>query len=44
MREMADLIGISYSTVRFFLDRAKEALGAVSLPQATALAKELELI
>lgn len=44
MREVARLEGLSYSTVRFFLDRAKAALGAVSLPQATALAKEFDLI
>lgn len=41
---VADLEGLSYGGVRFVIQNAKEALGAVSLPQATAAAKELKLI
>lgn len=40
----AELEGLSYSGARFFLGSAKTALGAVSLPQATALAREMKLI
>lgn len=41
---VADLEGLSYGGVRFVIQNAKEALGVVSLPQATAAAKELKLI
>lgn len=41
---VADLEGLSYGGVRFVIQNAKDALGAVSLPQATAVAKELRLI
>jgi len=41
---VADLEGLSYGGVRFVIQNAKEALGAVSLAQATAAAKERQLI
>ncbi len=41
---IADLEGLSYGGVRFVIQNAKEALGAVSLAQATAAAKERQLI
>lgn len=44
MRMIAQIEGIAFGNVRFFVENAKNALDAVSLPQATALAKELRLI
>jgi LuxR family transcriptional activator of conjugal transfer of Ti plasmids len=44
MEIAAQLEGISYGGARFFLKSAKATLGAVSLPQATALAREMKLI
>ena len=44
MRMIAQIEGMSFGNVRFFVENAKSALGAVSLPQATATAKVLRLI
>ncbi|MCZ7450246.1 autoinducer binding domain-containing protein [Agrobacterium rhizogenes] len=44
MKAIAIIENTSYSNVAFFLRNAKSALGATSLPQATAMAKELGLI
>jgi LuxR family transcriptional activator of conjugal transfer of Ti plasmids len=44
MAEIAQLAGIKYNTVRFYIDAAKEKLEAVTLQQATALATRLMLI
>ncbi len=44
MEDIATLENIRYSSVAFFLRNAKRALGAATLPQATALAKEFGLI
>jgi LuxR family transcriptional activator of conjugal transfer of Ti plasmids len=44
MRAIAIIENTSYANVAFFLRNAKSALGATSLPQATAMAKELGLI
>ncbi len=44
MRAIATIEDFKYSNVAFFLRNAKRALGAATLPQATALAKEFGLI
>jgi LuxR family transcriptional regulator, activator of conjugal transfer of Ti plasmids len=44
MKAIAIIENMSYANVAFFLRNAKATLGATSLPQATALAKELGLI
>jgi LuxR family transcriptional activator of conjugal transfer of Ti plasmids len=44
MKAIAIIEDTSYANVAFFLRNAKAALGATSLPQATALAKEFGLI
>lgn len=44
MKAIAVIENTTYSNVAFFLRNAKAALGATSLPQATALAKEFGLI
>lgn len=44
MKDIATIEDIRYSNVAFHLRNAKMALGAISLPQATAMAKELGLI
>ena len=44
MRAIAIIENTSYANVVFFIRNAKSALGATSLPQATAMAKELGLI
>ncbi len=44
MKDIAVIENTTYSNVAFFLRNAKAALGVSSLPQATALAKELGLI
>lgn len=44
MRAIAEIEKTSYANVVFFLRNAKTALGATTLPQATALAKEYGLI
>lgn len=44
MRAIAIIENTTYANVAFFLRNAKSALGATSLPQATALAKEFGLI
>ncbi|MGK6317454.1 autoinducer binding domain-containing protein [Neorhizobium sp. DT-125] len=44
MRAIAIIENTTFSNVSFFLNNAKKALRATSLPQATALAKELGLI
>jgi LuxR family transcriptional activator of conjugal transfer of Ti plasmids len=44
MKAIAIIENTSYSNVTFFLRNAKAALGATTLPQATAMAKELRLI
>jgi LuxR family transcriptional regulator, activator of conjugal transfer of Ti plasmids len=44
MKDIAVIENTAYSNVCFFLRNAKAALGASTLPQATALAKELGLI
>lgn len=43
-RMIAQIEGMSFGNVRFFMENAKSALEAVSLPQATATAKALGLI
>lgn len=44
MQDIADLLQIKYSTVRFRIDKAREKLDAVNLQQATALAVKMMLI
>lgn len=44
MKAIAIIEDMSYANVAFFLRNAKSALGATSLPQATAMAKEFGLI
>lgn len=44
MEDIAIIENTTYSNVAFFLRKAKQALGAATLPQATALAKEFGLI
>lgn len=44
MKAIAIIENTTYSNVAFFIRNAKSALGVTSLPQATALAKELGLI
>lgn len=44
MKAIAIIENMSYANVAFFLRNAKSALGATSLPQATAMAKEFGLI
>jgi LuxR family transcriptional activator of conjugal transfer of Ti plasmids len=44
MKAIAIIENTSYANVAFFLRNAKSALGATTLPQATAMAKELGLI
>ncbi|MBX5241989.1 autoinducer binding domain-containing protein [Rhizobium sp. NLR22b] len=44
MRAIAIIENTTYANVCFFLRKAKSALGASTLPQATALAKEFGLI
>jgi LuxR family transcriptional activator of conjugal transfer of Ti plasmids len=44
MKAIAIIEDTSYANVAFFLRNAKSALGATSLPQATAMAKEFGLI
>ncbi|WP_235695871.1 autoinducer binding domain-containing protein [Agrobacterium larrymoorei] len=44
MKAIAVIEDMSYANVAFFLRNAKSALGATSLPQATAMAKEFGLI
>ncbi len=44
MKAIAIIENTTYANVAFFLRNAKSALGAMSLPQATAMAKELGLI
>lgn len=44
MKAIAIIENTTYSNVAFFIRNAKEALGVRTLPQATALAKELGLI
>lgn len=44
MQAIAVIENTSYANVVFFLRNAKAALGATTLPQATALAKEFGLI
>lgn len=44
MKAIAIIENTSYANVAFFLRNAKSALGVTSLPQATAMAKELGLI
>lgn len=44
MKDIAVIENTTYSNVAFFIRNAKKALGVSSLPQATALAKELGLI
>ena len=44
MKAIAIIENTTYSNVAFFLRNAKAALGATSLPQATAMAKEFGLI
>lgn len=44
MKAIAIIENTTYSNVAFFLRNAKSALGATSLPQATAMAKEFGLI
>lgn len=44
MKAIAIIENTSYANVVFFIRNAKSALGATSLPQATAMAKELGLI
>jgi LuxR family transcriptional activator of conjugal transfer of Ti plasmids len=44
MKAIAIIENTSYANVAFFLRNAKSALGATSLPQATAMAKEFGLI
>lgn len=44
MRAIATIEAMSYGNVNFHINNAKKALGAVSLPQATALATRLKLI
>lgn len=44
MKAIAIIENTSYANVVFFLRNAKAALGATSLPQATAMAKEFGLI
>ncbi|MEO5326385.1 autoinducer binding domain-containing protein [Mesorhizobium sp. CC13] len=44
MKDIAVIENTTYSNVAFFIRNAKAALGVSSLPQATALAKELGLI
>jgi LuxR family transcriptional activator of conjugal transfer of Ti plasmids len=44
MRDIAVIENTTYSNVAFFIRNAKAALGVTTLPQATALAKELGLI
>jgi LuxR family transcriptional activator of conjugal transfer of Ti plasmids len=43
-RMIAQIEGISFGNVRFFMENMKSALRAVSLPQATAIGKALGLI
>lgn len=44
MKDIAQIENTTYANVAFFLRNAKTALGAITLPQATALAKEFGLI
>lgn len=44
MKAIAIIENTSYANVAFFIRNAKAALGATTLPQATAMAKELGLI
>ncbi|WP_158268995.1 LuxR C-terminal-related transcriptional regulator [Ensifer sp. NM-2] len=44
MNAIAIIENTTYANVCFFLRNAKSALGASTLPQATALAKEFGLI
>lgn len=44
MKMIAQIEDIAFGNVRFFIENTKTALGAVSLPQATATAKVLGLI
>jgi LuxR family transcriptional regulator, activator of conjugal transfer of Ti plasmids len=44
MKAIAIIENTTYANVAFFLRNAKSALGATSLPQATAMAKEFGLI
>lgn len=44
MKDIATIENTTYANVCFFLRNAKNALGASTLPQATALAKEFRLI
>lgn len=44
MKAIAIIENTTYANVAFFLRNAKSALGATSLPQATAIAKEFGLI
>lgn len=44
MKAIAIIQNTTYSNVAFFIRKAKEALGATSLPQAIAIAKEFGLI
>jgi len=44
MRAIATIEQMSYGNVAFHIRNAKAALGVLSLPQATAVARELGLI